>query len=140
MIKDVRGFFSIDALFAFLLLIAISTALLNAASSEQQIAEQTAEVQNKNMVVEKIAAAINSVYVNGSELTLTFSLPENIMETDYIVRGNSENRVIFAENSEEIARAQVIPKNFGNFELGPENLENKIQVYWKDDIILVKSK
>lgn len=138
-----RGFFSIDAFFALVLLITISGMLLSAAQGSEQIARETTQLQEADMIVEKLAGAINTVYTNGSSFELQVDLPDNIVGENYTVSFNRENREVYIKDlegvSSDVARASIIPNNLYDFELNRENLENTIRVYWPDDNIGVIS-
>lgn len=147
-----NGFFSIDAFFAILLVTMVAGSLLTVTHNSREAARETAGVVRKDMIAEKLAGVINSVYANGSKLKLgendsleiCISLPDNILGEDYTLLLNQENRVIFAENSkaglkEPIATASVVPNNIQSFVLRPENLSRRIRIFWENDRIKVKS-
>ncbi|KXB00103.1 hypothetical protein AKJ42_01660 [candidate division MSBL1 archaeon SCGC-AAA261C02] len=152
MLSSERGFFSIDAFFALLLLLTVSGAVLNAAQGSQQIASEASATQEADMVVEKLAATINTVYANGSPFKLRVELPDTIRmigeeyvesHENYTISLDLENREVYIKNlegvSSEVARASIIPHNLYDFELGPENLSKTIHVYWEDENIRVSS-
>lgn len=142
---DMRGFFSIDAIFALFLVLTVTGMLYNSAQESREVAMNLARAQEKKMAVEKLAAAINIVYATGSTLELhRLELPENVIGKDYSVTFDSDNRLLKSEyvtgTSEDlVVSAPVIPKAVENFVLSPENLSGNIRVFWKDNRIQVMS-
>lgn len=148
MLEGRKGFFTIDALFAFILLVSISGMLLNLAQSREQIGRSSSATLQADMVTEKLAAAINSVYANGGRgdnFELRIELPDSIGGKKYIIFFDNKNRKIFipAENLGDFeagkASASVVPGNVDNFLLDPENLSKTIKVYWVENLIRVMS-
>lgn len=143
MFSEERGFFSIDAFFAFLLLITVFTSLMTVAQENRETAKETARLYIKDMSAEKLAAAIDTVYAGGSPLELTFYLPENALGEDYTMSLNPENRLVIVENSESglskaIAKAHIMPKNVSSSVLSPENLSGEIRIFWKNGKVRVE--
>lgn len=137
---DKRGLFSIDALFAVTLLLAISTSFLNVYDGRKQAAELMGARLEAKLVGEKLAAAINTVYANGSDFELRVNLPENLGSYRYRITFDNTTRQISVENSAWGAvQVGVVCKNVGNFALEPENFKNAIRVYWEDNQIKVVS-
>lgn len=141
-VSDDRGFFSVDAFFALLLLITVTSGLLTVAQETKQGTQEIARLHEQDMSAEKLAAAINTVYAKGSSLELRFSLPENTLGEKYSLYINSENRIIIVENSKNgltspIAKAHIIPSNFSTFTLHPDNLSRTILIRWADNTIKV---
>ncbi len=150
--KDKKGFFSIDAFFALLLLITVATSLITISQRNNDMAEETSKVVIKDMTAEKLAGVINSVYANGARLkrsendyfSITVILPENILGENYTLYLDKENRTIVVENSEgglkkPIGKASIVPNNIDSFRLKPENLSNKIRIFWDNAKIEVES-
>jgi hypothetical protein len=138
--SDNRGFFSIDALFAVTLLLIVSASFLNLYEGRKVGAELMGARLEAKMVGEKLAAAINTVYTNGSGFELRVDLPENIGSHLYQITFNNAARQISIENSAwGDVRAGVVCSNVQNFVLGHENLENSIRVYWDGNQIKVVS-
>ncbi|MBS3815900.1 MAG: hypothetical protein KGY45_05005 [Hadesarchaea archaeon] len=151
MFRDKKGFFSVDAFFALLLLLTVSAMLLNAAQTSNQVASQTSATQKADLIVEKFAGAINSVYANGQASELRIDLIDNIelIEGNYVLNQDNnykvsldlDERVIFIENhkkvSSDVAKAPIIPQNIHDFELSPENLSRTIRIYWDNENIRV---
>lgn len=138
---DNRGFFSIDAMFAVTLVLIISTSFLNLYEGRKASAELMGARLEAKMVGETLAAAINTVYANGSDFELRVDLPENVVSYGYQITFDNTTRQILVENSAwGSTGARIVCKNVQNFVLGPENLENTIRVYWADNQIKVVSR
>lgn len=126
-----RGFFSIDAVFAVTLLLIISASFLNIYEGRNQAAELMGARVEAKSVGEKLAAAINTVYANGSNFELCVDLPSKIGSYSYQISYDNTTRQILVENSAWGAVSVVIVcKNVENFVLGQENLENTILLRW----------
>jgi hypothetical protein len=133
-----RGFFSIDALFAVTLLLMISASFLNIYEGRNQAAELMGARLEAKIVGEKLAAAINTVYANGSDFELRIALPLKIGSYYYRIKFDNTTRQVWVENSAwGTVSAGVVCKNVENFVLGLLNLENIIRVYWVDNQIKV---
>lgn len=142
MLSDDRGFFSVDAFFALLLLITVASGLLTLAQESKESAQEIARLYKQDMSAEKLAAAINTVYAKGSPLELRFTLPENTLGEKYSLYVSSENRIIIVENSQNglslpIAKAHIIPTNLPSLTLGYDNLSKTILIKWVDNTIKV---
>lgn len=136
--SDARGFFSIDAMFAVTLVLIISTSFLNLYEGRKAGAELMGARLEVKMVGETLAAAINTVYANGSDFELYIDLPENVGSYHYQITFDNTTRQISVENSAWGAvSVGVASKNIENFVLNPENLESTIRVYWADNQIKV---
>ena len=135
---DNRGFFSIDALFAVTLLLMVSASFLNLYDGRNQAAELMGARLGAKMIGEELAAAINTVYANGSSFELRVDLPENIGSFSYRVTFDNTVRQISVENSAWGAvYVGVVCKNVKNFVLERENLETTLRVHWVDNQIKV---
>lgn len=135
-----KGFFSIDALFAVTLLLIISTSFLNLYEGRKAAANSMGGRLEAKMVGEKLAAAINIVYANGSNFELYVDLSDNIVSHFYQITFDNDTRQISVENSAWGAvNVGVVCKNVEDFVLGSENLENTIRVYWVENQIKVVS-
>lgn len=136
--SDNRGFFSIDALFAVTLLLLISMSFLNLYEGRKAAADVMGARLEAKLVGEKLAAAINTVYANGSDFELRVNLPENIESYYYRIEFDNTLRQISVENSAwGTISVGVVCKNVRNFVLGPENLENTIRVYWVENQVRI---
>jgi len=126
-----RGFFSIDAVFAVTLLLMISASFLNIYSGRNQAAELMGARLEARIIGEKLVAAINTVYANGSDFELYVDLPSKIGSYFYQISFDNTTRQILVENSAWGAVSVVaVCKKVDNFVLGQENLENTILVHW----------
>ncbi|HID60371.1 MAG TPA: hypothetical protein EYP46_00750 [Hadesarchaea archaeon] len=138
--RDIRGFFSIDAMFALTLILIISTSFLNLYGGRKAGVELSGARLEARLVGEGLAAAINTVYANGSNFELYLGLPENIGGYSYRIAFDSFTRQISVENSAwGTTNVGVIPKNVQDFVLESGDLDDSILVYWDDDQIRVVS-
>ncbi len=130
----------------------VATSLITVSQRKNEASRETSKIVMEDMTAEKLAGIINSVYANGSKLKrdkednfgITISLPENVLGENYTISLNRENRTIIVENSkagleEPIGKASIIPINIDNFVLNPENLDDKIRIFWGENQIEVES-
>ena len=133
-----KGFFSIDALLALMLLLMVSTSFLNLYEKRKRSAESIGTNLEAKMVGDKLAAAIDTVYVNGPNFRLSLELPENVGAFSYRIRSDNLARLIIIENPNcEPVKALLICKNFKNFVLDRENLGKRIQIFWENSQIWI---
>lgn len=133
-----RGFFSIDAVFAVMLLLMVSASFLNIYEGRNQAAGLMGARLEARSVGEKLAATINTVYANGSNFELCVDLPSKIGSYFYQISFDDTMRQILVENSAWGAvSVTVVCKNVENFVLGQENLGNTILVHWVGDNVEV---
>jgi len=137
---DKKGFFSVDALFAVMLLLLVSTSFLHIYEGRKAGVELTTAKLEAKMVGEKLAAALNTVYANGSYFELRVSLPENVGSCRYQISFENSTRQISVENSAwETIVVTVGFENIRNFTLGWEDLQDEIRLYWVDNQMRVES-
>lgn len=139
---DDRGFFTIDAFFALILLVTISGVLLNAFEGREQAANRVSAAQEADMACEKLAAAINTVYANGSNFELRLDLPPEVRGYSYTITVDNHQRAVTAENSDvgitpSVAKAAIVCKSIENVALDFDNLSRTIRVYWLDNQVRV---
>ncbi len=133
-----RGFFSIDALFAVTLLIMISSSFLHVYEGRKEAAELMGARLEAQIVGEKLAAAINTVYANGANFELDIDLPLKIGSYFYKIEFDNTTRQVLVENSAwGTVGVRVVCKNVWDFVLERENLENGIRVHWVENIVMV---
>lgn len=137
-----RGFFSIDALFAIILLLLIVSTLINLYQGRAQVAKDSRAKMEGKMVSEKLAGAINTVHASGNPLTINLDLPENILNQEYTIEFNQSNRNISlefsgGENSSDYTAASVV---VDELEI-PETLDlsQEIMIHWIGNKIKVKN-
>ena len=136
-----KGFFTVDAFMALFLLTTVVTALLSTYEARMEVADSLGLNMEAKMVCEKIAAAVDAVYVGGPGLSLRFELSRGVRE-NFVVYFDRDERAIVAENSEmgvsgAVTRAPVVCNNVLDFELWPENLRRTIVVRWVGENIEV---
>lgn len=125
-------------MFAVTLLLLISASFLNMYEGRKQTAELIGARLEAKLVGEELAAAINTVYANGSNFELRVNLPENFGTYFYQITFDNTLRQISVENSAWGAvRVLVVSENVRNFVLGTDNLENTIRVYWTENQVRI---
>ncbi|KXA91243.1 hypothetical protein AKJ57_01885 [candidate division MSBL1 archaeon SCGC-AAA259A05] len=134
-----KGFFSIDALFAIILLLLTLTTLVNLYSGRRSMARETRERLEGEIIAQKLAGAINIVHASGNPLTLNLHLTENIIGRDYTVQFDEDAREILIKftgdgQNPSFARASVVVDELDL--AGLENVSRKIRVCWGDDNIV----
>ena len=133
-----RGFFSIDALFAVTLLLMVSSSFLHVYEGRRGAAELMSARLEAKIVGEKLAAAINTVYANGSNFEIDVDLPQKIGSHLYKIEFDNIARQVVVENSAwGTVGVGVVCKNVWDFVLDRENLENTIRVHWVENIVMV---
>jgi len=133
-----RGFFSIDALFAVTLLLMISSSFLHVYEGRRGAAELMSARLEAKIIGEKLAAAINTVYANGSNFEIDVDLPQKIGSYFYNIEFDNTARQVVVENSAwGTVGVGVVCKNVWDFVLERENLENTIRVHWVENIVMV---
>ncbi|MBA7604352.1 hypothetical protein ES703_11472 [subsurface metagenome] len=133
-----RGFFSIDALFAVTLLLMVSSSFLHVYEGRRGAAELMSARLEAKIVGEKLAAAINTVYANGSNFEIDVDLPQKIGSYFYNIEFDNTARRVVVENSAwGTVGVGVVCKNVWDFVLERENLENTIRVHWVENIVMV---
>jgi len=131
-----RGFFSIDVIFAFTLLLMVVTTF----SDIYEGRNKTAQLMDANLeaksVGEKLAAAINTVYANGSNFELCISLPQKIGKFNYSITFDDAERDVIVENQEGFGRVcvGVVCKNVV---VNIDNFSKPIRVHWANDNVEV---
>ncbi len=145
-LDDEKGYFSIDAVFAVLILVAVSSTFITGARQNKAMAKETSAQIEQKMALEKIAGGINKVYANGYGEGKTFEMKmdvkENILEDNQRIMVNTENRFLYikdlADGSISPIKANIIPSNIENFSLNPDNLSGKILIKWGEENIRLK--
>jgi len=133
-----RGFFSIDALFAVTLLLIISSSFLHVYEGRRGTAELMSARLEAKVAGEKLAAAINTVYANGSNFEVDVDLPQKIGGHFYKIGFDNNARQVVVENSAwGSVGVGVVCKNVSDFLLERENLGNTIRVCWVENIVTV---
>lgn len=136
-----KGFFSIDALFAIILLLLIISTLVSLYQGRTQMAEDTRTKIEGKMISEKIAGAINTVTPR-KPVSLNLNLPENIQEKNYTIQFSEENRIIFLELSGSNSGASLTGASVAMNKVELEtnlDLSQEILIHWKDNKIKVEN-
>lgn len=134
-----KGFFSIDAFFALMLLLTISMMLLGLANERKEAAKTSSASQEADIIAEKLAASVNSVYANGENIELRISLPSTIENESYEVDFDPDNRRVKVSSpfmeSPSYAAAPVAPKNV---EFGAHVPAREVVIKWEKKTVKVE--
>lgn len=136
---DRRGLFSVDALFAVTLLLGVVGALTNLYGGSNQAATWVGASGEAKLTCEKLAAAVNTVYTNGSSFEMYLEIPATIQNRSYTISLDNSKReiaieVLGAGVTSSTAKATVACKNFTSGTLNPSN---RVRVYWENNRVKV---
>jgi len=139
--KKKKGFFSIDGLFAIIMLLLVVGTMINIYQGRSQMATQARKNLEGKMIGEKLAGAVNSVYSTGEPMTLNIDLPENIIDDSYsIIFDETSRRIVLrhgvAGDGSEIARSWSVPSDLNISDL---DFSEEIQIFWENSMIKVNN-
>lgn len=134
-----EGFFSIDALFAIIMLLLAVSSLVNIYQGRSQMAQETRINLEGRITSEKIAGAINMIYASEGPLKLKIDLPQDLTGKEYTTDFGDHS--VFVENSaaglsSDLTSAAII---FDRIKKEDKDLSEKIEIYWERDEIWVKN-
>ncbi|WP_342819056.1 hypothetical protein [Candidatus Hadarchaeum sp.] len=112
-------------------MVIVATSLITLSEGRRKSAEAIEIHLEAKMIGDRLAAAMNSVYVNGPNISLSLKLPENIGPYPYRVFSDNSVGLLTVESSVEVVEINTVCKNFKNFVLERENLTKKIQIFWE---------
>ena len=116
----------------------VSSSFLHVYEGRRGAAELMSARLEAKIVGEKLAAAINTVYANGSNFEIDVDLPQEIGSHFYKIEFDNAARQVVVENSAwGTVGVGVVCKNVWDFVLERENLENTIRVHWVENIVMV---
>ena len=129
---DRRGLFSIDVLFAMTLLLTVVGTLSNVYQGRDEAATWIGAGEEASVVCEKLAAAVNTVYANGSTSELYINLPDTIRGNSYTISFDNTRREITIEVPDvgitgRAAKAMTSCKNVAFGSLDPSK---RVRVRW----------
>lgn len=130
-----RGFFSVDAIFALTLLMVVCSSFLHVYQARMGEARGIGEGLEARMIGEELAGAINAVYSNGSGLELRLSLPQRL--TPLTLSFDPSAGEVVVEGKGETVRVGTVCNNVENFLLTSENLGKPLRIYWEENQIRV---
>ncbi|MEM0359679.1 MAG: hypothetical protein QXG22_06745 [Candidatus Hadarchaeales archaeon] len=131
-----RGFFSLDAIFALTLLMIVCSSFLHVYQARMEGAREGIEELEMRMAGEELAGAINTVYSNGAGLELKLMLQARSSFT--LSFDPSTGRVVVKKGGKSLTVGTVC-NNVEAFLLTPENLERPLKIYWRENRISVVS-
>lgn len=111
---DDKGIASAELIFATLIFLIVITSLLNLTSTEMT-KNQTAELGEVRIAGERIASAINTVFINGPGYAANVTLPSDLTFTAD-VSTNGSLTMNYKGNSTVI---KLIPKNVTSVTMNP---------------------
>ncbi|MEM3519299.1 MAG: hypothetical protein QW179_04195 [Candidatus Hadarchaeales archaeon] len=135
-----RGFFSIDAFFAFMLVLLIVTSFTRVYEGRLEAAIAVDAKLQARMVGEKLAAALNETYANQENFELRVTLPENIGSFSYRVRIDNVNWMVWVEISAwGSIGAPIVFNTVKEENLTRENFIKPLRIYWDNGQVRVVS-
>ena len=122
---DKKGQASVELLFISLIFLIIMASILSMVGSEFN-QTNTADMGKARALGEKVAGAINAVYVNGNGYSANLTIPAGITPTASIISvDNSTDSVNVIYNSKTIA-VKMIPQQVNNFNITTSTTTDRI--------------
>lgn len=137
-----KGFFSIDALFAIILLLLVTSTLINLYQGRAQMVEGSRKKMEGKMISEKLAKAINTVYTSRKPLSMELDLPENVLDQNYTIEFHKDSRNISLKFSDggNSSKYTATPVVVDELEISePLDFSQKIMVHWINNEIKVEN-
>jgi hypothetical protein len=128
-----RGFFSVDLLIAFALVLTIFASIYSVQGRWREEASGEGQALRARAACEKLLAAINTVYTN-ENLEIFLRLPSDfrlLLSENLLLALRSDNTLLA---SVPVLCGEVVRP----FSLGPENLAGTIWVGWRENEISVE--
>lgn len=134
------GFFSIDALFALIILLLMLGPMFNLYQARRNTVGETGVKLKGKMLSQRLAGAVNVVLATGRPLSLRLNLPDNISGENYSPLFDANRRTIY-ENFENlrVSKASTSASVAVNKIENIENIDPKerIKIYWNGENIAV---
>jgi hypothetical protein len=130
-----RGFFSVDLLIAFALVLTIFASIYSVQGRWREEASGEGQALRARAACEKLLAAINTVYTNENLeifLRLPSEFPYRLLLSENLLLALGSDNTFLA--SVPVLCADVVRP----FSLGPENLAGSIRVGWRENEISVE--
>lgn len=122
---DKKGQASVELLFISLIFLIIMASILSMVGSEFN-QTNTADMGKARALGEKVAGAINAVYVNGNGYSANLTIPAGITPSASIVRvDNSTDSVNVIYNGKNIV-VKMIPQKVDNFNITTSTTTDRI--------------
>lgn len=122
---DKKGQASVELLFISLIFLIIMASILSMVGSEFN-QTNTADMGKARALGEKVAGAINAVYVNGNGYSANLTIPAGITPTASIISvDNSTDSVNVIYNGKTIA-VKMIPQQVNNFNITTSTTTDRI--------------
>jgi len=145
-IDEEKGYFSIDAVFALLILVAVSSTFLVGARQSRVMARETSTQIEQKMALEKIAAGVNKVYANGyrddENFELKLDMKENILKNNQRIQVDVKEGFLYVKNLDDNSispiKASIIPLNVENFSLDSDDMSKKLRIFWGKENIRIE--
>jgi hypothetical protein len=130
-----RGFFSVDLLIAFALVLTIFASIYSVQGRWREEASGEGQALRARAACEKLLAAINTVYTNENleiSLRLPSEFPYRLLLSENLLLALGGDNAFLA--SVPVLCGEVVRP----FSLGPENLAGPIRVGWRENEISVE--
>ena len=143
--KCQRGFFSIDAFFAVMLLVTISGILLSSAETTELSASWIGATQEAKMVTERMAAMIDITYSSGNGFEITFDMPTQVCRYNYVLRVDNHQKAITIENLDynidpSIIKSRIVCNNIENTTLSSSSFSAlQVKISWDENQLKVET-
>lgn len=122
---DKKGQASVELLFISLIFLIIMASILSMVGSELN-QTNTADMGKARALGEKVAGAINAVYVNGNGYSANLTIPAGITPTASIISvNNSTDSVNVIYNGKTIG-VKMIPQQVDNFNITSSTTTDRI--------------
>ncbi|MDD4810864.1 MAG: hypothetical protein PHY53_06760 [Methanobacterium formicicum] len=122
---DKKGQLSAELLFVSLIALVIMGTMLSLVGGElNQL--NTADMGKARTLGEKMAGAINAVYVNGNGYSANLTLPVNITDPVTTIRTNDTTDSVDVIYNGKTVSVKVIPKNINNFDISTSKTTDRV--------------
>ncbi len=122
---DKKGQASVELLFISLIFLVIMASVLSLVGSEfNQL--NTADMGKARALGEKVAGAINAVYVNGNGYSANLTIPAGITTTASVISVNNSTDSVNVIYNNKTVSVKMIPQQVNNFNITTSTTTDKI--------------
>lgn len=122
---DKKGQASVELLFISLIALVIMASMLSLVGSElNQL--NTADMGKARVLGEKVAGAINAVYVNGNGYSANLTIPAGITTTASIIQVNNSTDSVNVIYNNKTVSVKMIPQQVNNFNITTSTTTDRI--------------
>ncbi|MDY9922365.1 hypothetical protein [Methanobacterium sp.] len=122
---DKKGQVSAELLFVSLIALIIMASMLSLIGGELNQLE-TADMGKARTLGEKLAGAINAVYVGGSGYSANLTIPAGITVPTSLIRANNTTDSVDVVYNNKTVSVKVIPKEITNFNIATSTTTDRI--------------